>query len=99
MPSQAIYRRRAAAGLCPQCGRPNDRQPRVQCTACYQRQAPRHHAAYRSHREARWEAPGANLVACCNSWHEIPRIPYRLVCCGRFLALYEPREEDTHASA
>jgi hypothetical protein len=107
MPSQATYRRRKAAGLCPVCGGPRNRALQICCTTCSSQGTAEKRAWYATHKtrvqataraaqEARWEAPGANLVACCNTWHPVPTLPYQLPCCGKILALIK---EDAHAPA
>ena len=107
MPYKTTYAQRKADGRCPHCPRPVGKH--VLCDACtakrndYQRTRYAQHrrtilALNRQTREARWEAPGANLIACCDgAMHPIlsvPGPPPALItaCCRRVLGVIPAAE-------
>jgi len=100
MPRSATYWRRKAAGRCPLCGRPRDRRPLVVCASCAEAcnarklQWTRQHAARLQQardaaRDARWTAPGVNLIGCCGQFHQVTQLPHRFGCCGKVLGVIE----------
>jgi hypothetical protein len=109
MPDKAWYAKRKAAGQCPRCRRPAGR--RILCDACTTQQN-RHKRAYRARhratllaaarhaREAQWDAPGPNLIACCGgTLHPILALsgtPQVLIaaCCRRVLGMIRTAEEE-----
>lgn len=108
MPDKATYAKRRAAGRCMRCRHPATIG--VYCAPCrrqrndaqrarYAAQRPAILAARRQVREARWAAPGTNLIACCGgTLHPIVILPgHPLVviaaCCRRVLGVIPLAEE------
>lgn len=102
MSTSATYAKRKQWGRCVDCGRQPPRSGLTQCVNCARisnaqtaryRQTHRHQIQQKSAaiREAIWNAPGPNQLACCGRFYPITALPFITPCCGR--VFFGRREE------
>lgn len=111
MMSGQRYAQTKARGICVDCGRrPADplvvlcaqcREVARQCKAAW---AHEHRAQVRAATARYWEAkylaPGPNLLACCGRWHKLDTVPCTVPCCGTTYLEARPmtrKDEVSHA--
>lgn len=83
--SQRSYALRIAQGCCGGCGKPFPQTGDYRhCDACRTRMRTYYTNATTVSLMPDLSGPA---ILCCNRWHAIPTIPFRLGCCGRLLAL------------
>jgi hypothetical protein len=90
--TSAVYQRsrywqRYRSGRCVQCGRANANTVAMRCLRCAARAAAASRQRAAARRLQAHDAPGPNQIACCGAFRAVPTIPYRLPCCGKWLAL------------
>ena len=61
------------------------------CPPCIAARIEADRAAASRRREARREAPGPNLLACCGKLSQVLTNPLRMACCGRALEIPTPQ--------
>ena len=85
--SEQTYTRRAVERLCVQCSQQLPvHGDYLRCDDCRTRM--RRHYTMDSTVSLMPDIPGPAIL-CCGRWRPVPRIPYILPCCGRFLGIME----------